>query len=540
MLGWYRSLAVKSKLITAFMSVIVLTLILAAFSLYNLSQIKSSVEYTDEQLSGHYNTNVDLGGVIADVNDQIFVFVSNIREYNDQNKAAIDEKLNKIVDTANKIDARAKSQRSAKIKTDVTEAVDQYRNRLQPVLDRNFQPMARGIYSVEIYPRLVSAQKELTTVNNGLLSDIVSRMEELNSNTPIVIVITVTVIAVVLSLIISLFLSAVFTQSIQKAVKVASTFARGDLTLEVKTNMTDDFGVLLKSLEQMRLEWKGIVGAIKDAEANLNNNFTDIRTSTDSITEAAKSTENRALTVAAAADEMVSTTSDIAKNCQEAAVNAEDSNRTTQEGVDKVRLTIEAIQNQVSKSKHDAEQVKSLVDRAQKIGTIVQTIDEIASQTNLLALNAAIEAARAGESGKGFAVVADEVRNLAMKSKDSTEQIRAQIDKLVLGANHANQSMESLHKDGKNSVEMVITAADAFTQIRSELDKITDLTNVLASSAEEQASVSTHITERITYIKDASNEIHDSATNTVDTLNHLQAEFTNLEDIVNLFKVERS
>ena len=69
---------------------------------------------------------------------------------------------------------------------------------------------------------------------------------------------------------------------------------------------------------------------------------------------------------------------------------------------------------------------------------------------------------------KGFAVVADEVRNLAMKSKDSTEQIRAQIDKLVLGANHANQSMESLQKDGKKSVDMVITSADAFTQIRSE------------------------------------------------------------------------
>ena len=473
MLGWYRSLAVKSKLITAFMSVIVLTLILAAFSLYNLSQIKSSVEYTDEQLSGHYNTNVDLGGVIADVNDQIFVFVSNIREYNDQNKAAIDEKLNKIVDTANKIDARAKSQISAKIKTDVTEAVDQYRNRLQPVLDRNFQPMARGIYSVEIYPRLVSAQKELTTVNNGLLSDIVSRMEELNSNTPIVIVITVTVIAVVLSLIISLFLSAVFTQSIQKAVKVASTFARGDLTLEVKTNMTDDFGVLLKSLEQMRLEWKGIVGAIKDAEANLNNNFTDIRTSTDSITEAAKSTENRALTVAAAADEMVSTTSDIAKNCQEAAVNAEDSNRTTQEGVDKVRLTIEAIQNQVSKSKHDAEQVKSLVDRAQKIGTIVQTIDEIASQTNLLALNAAIEAARAGEAGKGFAVVADEVRALASRTSKSTQEITDMVSQVQNEANLANESMTK----SVESMDLLATDASAIESLLNDIIEKVEIVN---------------------------------------------------------------
>ncbi len=83
------------------------------------------------------------------------------------------------------------------------------------------------------------------------------------------------------------------------------------------------FGVLLRSLEDMRKEWQGIVGAIKSSESKLNQNFDEIRSSTDAIADSAKSTENRALTVAAAADEMVSTTSDIAKNCQEAAVNAE-------------------------------------------------------------------------------------------------------------------------------------------------------------------------------------------------------------------------
>ncbi|MBI3444784.1 MAG: Tar ligand binding domain-containing protein [Magnetospirillum sp.] len=45
--------------------------------------------------------------------------------------------------------------------------------------------------------------------------------------------------------------------------------------------------------------------------------------------------------------------------------------------------------------------VRGLADAAQKIGDVVNLINDIAAQTNLLALNATIEAARAGDAGEG-------------------------------------------------------------------------------------------------------------------------------------------
>jgi methyl-accepting chemotaxis protein len=74
--------------------------------------------------------------------------------------------------------------------------------------------------------------------------------------------------------------------------------------------------------------------------------------------------------------------------------------------------------------------VDGLALAADKVGTVLAFIEDIAVRTNLLALNATIEAARAGAAGRGFSVVAGEVKNLAEQTQQATQDIAATLQEI--------------------------------------------------------------------------------------------------------------
>lgn len=294
-------------------------------------------------------------------------------------------------------------------------------------------------------------------------------------------IVGIAVLVLVTAVILTLFIARSILKPLYLITDRVEDVARGkgDLTLRVGLNSTDELGRLALALDEF-LESTGtvirdVLGTLKatvevaiqlsEASQNLSAGSEEMSTQTQSIAAAASQLHQNLEVVSSSIEEMSISVGDIAKRSVDAASVAKDANMRT------------ATTNSV---------VNELGQNAGQIGKVIESIVDIADQTNLLALNAAIEAADAGDTGKRFAVVASEVKELARQTGESSEEIKTRIEAI------------------QKSVELTVLSIGSITEV---IEKINEVNGAIASFVEEQSIASQEVSRNATTAASVSTEV---------------------------------
>lgn len=239
------------------------------------------------------------------------------------------------------------------------------------------------------------------------------------------------------------------------------------------------------------------MGIAQEAES-LANTVTAVDQMAAAIAEVADGAQNQATAVAQATHmthQINTIIARLAENARAGAASSTEAAQTARAGAATIEASVQSIRRLKTSALKVNEKVKLMGRESRQIGSIVETIEDIASQTNLLALNAAIEAARAGEHGKGFAVVADEVRKLAEKSAKATQEITRLIEGIQQTVAESIAAIQEEAGEVETGVNLSNQAAQALTVILTGVEAINQQVSTIAAAAQEMNTASSSLVE---------------------------------------------
>jgi len=333
--------------------------------------------------------------------------------------------------------------------------------------------------------------KESNKAEEIIVEHIAENVHEVRTNNifAITIMILISILAIGISVVLTIFFSKSILDSIKRASDYIKQVSKGDLTLEMNSDSTDEIGVMLNDFSKMVLD-------IHDIMININSGSRNISDATKGISSTSQE-------IAQGSNEQASSIEEISSSAEQLSANTQQNTDNAQE-TEKIAIHASA---EITKGSNA---VKETSLAMQTISEKISIISEIAFQTNILALNAAVEAARAGEHGKGFAVVAAEVRSLAVRSLLAAKEINEITTKSVdiaLRTNELFTDIVPLIQRTSSLVQEIAAASseqsNGITQISSAIQTLNIVTQQNAASSEELASSSEEIASQSEALVDA-------------------------------------
>ncbi|UGA57511.1 methyl-accepting chemotaxis protein [Vibrio sp. VB16] len=311
----------------------------------------------------------------------------------------------------------------------------------------------------------------------------------------------------------------------------------GDLTHRLKVDTQDELGEMAEGINQFIENLQNMMRDVSYSSGNINNEISLLKSQADSSQNLLKGHAAEMEMAVTSINEMNSTADAVAKNASTAARQTQITNEEAEQSKIIVQQAVDRVTALVDEVEHTSQSIISMSGDTAQIGKVLNVIGDIAEQTNLLALNAAIEAARAGEHGRGFAVVADEVRALAERTRQSTTEINEMLDKLSSGSDAVVASMKSTKESCQQTVDTTSQVMDSLHSMTDSVVEINDVMAQIATSAEEQSSVTEEINRNMVAVQEMVEILNNNGDETASSTHQLNSSNQQLVSIVSKFRL---
>ncbi|TNJ66849.1 methyl-accepting chemotaxis protein [Paenibacillus hemerocallicola] len=526
---WFLNLRTSVKLISAFVAVAVILAAVGVYALSNLSMLNGNVKEV-------YNNNLvsvrDLSA--AQINYQQMrvalreMSMSPDKVDKDKLSAEIDEYNKEFVE---KMDSYRKVA-FTKPEQDEIKTFDAAYASYIKLFDQGRQLTYQS--DVNVFRQFLDTQLNAAgTKMRGSLTKLIDMNVDIAETTynesgsayssARNIMIAVIIIAFLFSIFLGYYIAGTIANPLARIVDLVSKVAQGDLREQADIDTKDEVGQLSRSVNDMIHNLQSLIGGVIQSSQSVAAASEEISASTEEIAGSSTNQAQSAQHITDLFNELSSAINSVAMGAEQAAELSSETVRTANQGgkvIEESVAGMQAVNTKMSKLEEDS----------QRIGDIIEVIDDIADQTNLLALNAAIEAARAGDQGRGFAVVADEVRKLAERSSEATKQISSIIK--VMQEN-TKQSVAAVMESVKESSK----TGEAFQKIVAMVDASSNKVNEIAAACEQQSAQASEVMTAVQSIAAASEEAAAASEETAATCQSLANLADELNTSVAIFKI---